>query len=301
MAYYLGIDGGGTKSKAVLTDNNFNLLKEFHSGPTNFLSIGYTRAIDSVMSIIYELDRELNNEPVNILIGTAGAGRKKQANLFREYLVRRIARSNFSLRVTTDFEIALYGAYENNAGAILIAGTGSVLVAKDENGNLTRKGGYGKVLGDPGSGYAIGSEALKTSAKIFDGRIKPNLFTEKIIAEYGICNLDDLINLVNSIDFSPAQVVPLVLECSDERDELCCNILDRQAAALTDLFNSMPADICKNLVFTGNLLTNKNYFSGKVQKLLNENYPGINITAAKHSPEYGAVILEHKLQTSNAE
>ena len=63
----------------------------------------------------------------------------------------------------------MQGAFPNEAGCILIAGTGSIIYGKDENGNIYRVGGFGRLLGDEGSGFSIGRKGLQAAAKYFDG------------------------------------------------------------------------------------------------------------------------------------
>ncbi len=96
------------------------------------------------------------------------------------------------------------GAFSGKPGCILIAGTGSILFGKDKNGLMHRNGGFGRIIGDEGSGHSIGRKGLSAVAKELDGRGKSTLITKMLNKKYNISSASDLIINVYKNNFDIA-------------------------------------------------------------------------------------------------
>ena len=183
MKYLIGIDGGGTKTHCIITNLEGNCLYECFSSPSNFLILGTQKVSETILVLVDECKTKLkiNYKDVEcILIGTTGAGRRSDAerleNDFNNFVKsKNIEIKNF--RVESDARIALEGAFSGKPGSILIAGTGSIMFGKDADGSIHRVGGFGRFIGDEGSGYSIGRKALTAIAKEFDGRGSKTILT----------------------------------------------------------------------------------------------------------------------------
>ncbi|MCL4278865.1 MAG: hypothetical protein KJZ60_04155, partial [Ignavibacteriaceae bacterium] len=100
------------------------------------------------------------------------------------------------VKVISDAHIALEGAFPDSAGCILIAGTGSILFGKDEKGVIHRVGGFGRLIGDEGSGYSIGRKALNAVSKSSDGRGEETLISELLNSKMNSGSANAIINKV---------------------------------------------------------------------------------------------------------
>lgn len=300
MSLFIGIDGGGTKSKCVLTDENLNIIYETQSGPTNFLTIGTDVVANTIFNLFTECcnSQNISLSQVNgIVLGTTGAGRENDAKKLEDSVIKESQKKDSpinSFKVISDARIALEGAFAGNSGSILIAGTGSIMFGKDKDGKIHRVGGCGRLIGDEGSGLTIGRKGLNILSKYFDGRGKDTLLRSKIADEFGINNQTELITKVYSENLSIQKVAPLVMQSAEAGDELCRDILDEETnellmhiAAMSKLLN----EINMKLVFIGGTIATENYYSNMFRKKINQFLPEIEIQQAQYPPEIGAVIF----------
>ena len=141
MALYIGLDGGGTKTKCVLVDEEMNVLSEMIGGPSNFLVFGLDKVTQSLFNLITDCAKQadINLSKIDsILLGTAGAGRRADAERLENSFIQKSNESNISINkfaVESDARIALEGAFSGEPGSILFAGTGSIMFGKDSEGN----------------------------------------------------------------------------------------------------------------------------------------------------------------------
>lgn len=304
----IGIDGGGTKTKLVATDEEYKILVEETGDASNHLSIGLDNAVKNLSQLIESAINKIRRPSLNyyITIGTAGAGRKDDVDLLTGSLKQSLRNKNIpykKIKVVSDAEIAIEGALENEPGVLLICGTGSIVFGKDEKGNIHRVGGFGKLIGDEGSGYSIGRQGINLISKMTDERLPKtklyNLFSEK----FNINSGTELINNVYKHNFDISSVAPLVIQSAEE-DEYCKTILDNEIAEVIIQLKAIKKKIRLekfNLVLVGSLIKENNYYSLLLKDKIHKKFPGINIITPKHTPEYGALILSHKMLRNKEE
>ena len=188
----VGVDGGGTKTHAVVLDANFHVLGEGIAGPSNPLRVGVTNAAAAVREAI---DRACaaaklrRNDIVAAEIGLAGARRDELRARMREAL-NGIGIG--LLEVVGDAEIALYGATGGEPGLVVIAGTGSICYGINARGKTVFAGGWGPVAGDEGSGAWMARLALRAIAKAVDGRGPKTSLTEAAVTYFHVTAPEDL-------------------------------------------------------------------------------------------------------------
>lgn len=303
MKYYIGIDGGGTKTRCVLTDNLLKVLQTEESIAANPLAVGFEKSAECLSNLIESVieKEQLNFEMIeSIGVGLAGAGRIENREKLQKIILEKFSDNKHLLgkiKIFTDAEITLEGVFYGEAGAILIAGTGSIIYGKDENEKIFRVGGFGKTIGDEGSGYAIGRKGLAAIAKYFDGRGKGTSLVNKINGQFGIQDSNQLINKIHTENFDIAAIAKLVIYCADEGDDICKNILDQESdellyhiSALMKEMNVNKLDLC----LSGSLLINKNCYSNLLETKIRRSFHQINIKQAAYPPEMGAILLAKK-------
>ncbi len=300
MSFFIGIDGGGTKTKCVLSDENLNVIYEAQSGPSNFLTIGTEVVTETILNLINDCCNSQNislSQIDGIVLGTTGAGRENDANKLERTVIAKFNSQSLKLnffKVISDARIALEGAFAGNSGSILIAGTGSIMFGKDQDGNIHRVGGCGRLIGDEGSGLTIGRKGLNILSKYFDGRGKDTLLRSKIAHEFDIANQTELITKVYSENFSIQKVAPLVMRSAEEGDDACANILDEETNELLMHIIAMSKLLNENnmkVVFIGGTIATENYYSNMFKNKINQFLTEIQIQQAQYPPEIGAVIF----------
>lgn len=307
--YFIGIDGGGTKSKLVLVNENLKILSEQNSGGTNLLSVGIDNASKIFLQLIEKAVSSINitsSEIKGLAIGTAGAGRKEQAISLKNKLSKILQKEKYPVKniiITSDADITLKGAFPNSAGIILIAGTGSILYGKDENGKSFRIGGMGKLIGDEGSGFSIGKKGLSIVSKIFDGRAKENMLFKMFKETFEIETQSEMIDLVYKEDFSIARFAEFVIEAASKGDIFSQNILFAESKELLEHITSAinllnPAKL--NLALSGSLLATENDYSKMLKNKISNKFDKIKICSSKYSPEIGAALLSIENYISNS-
>ena len=160
--FIIGIDGGGTKTAAVIADVQGTILARRSGGPANFHISGVERASRTIVALMKDCcvsaGCSLNDVGASI-IGLAGAGRAGDKKEIAKGILKVASSKNVKLRnlsIESDARVALEGAFKGGPGIVVIAGTGSIVYGKDVNGNIHRAGGWGRILGDEGSGFSIG-------------------------------------------------------------------------------------------------------------------------------------------------
>ena len=188
----IGIDGGGTKTDAVIMDANYRVLGEGVAGPSNPLRVGIVKAAAAVREAIDKTCQAAQVQRRDIQaaeVGLAGARREELRSRMREALSNTgIAQ----IEVVSDADIALYGATDGEPGVVVIAGTGSVCCGINGRGKQMCAGGWGPIVGDEGGGSWIARQALRAIARGADGRGPETRMTAAAIAYFHITTADDL-------------------------------------------------------------------------------------------------------------
>ena len=188
----IGIDGGGTKTEAVIMDANHRVLGEGIAGPSNPLRVGIVKAAAAIREAIDKACQAAQVQRTDIQaaeVGLAGARREGLRSRMREALSNTgIAQ----IEVVSDADIALYGATDGEPGVVVIAGTGSVCCGINGRGKQMCAGGWGPIVGDEGGGSWIARQGLRAIARAADGRGPETRMTAAAIAYFHITTADDL-------------------------------------------------------------------------------------------------------------
>ncbi|MGA8983873.1 MAG: BadF/BadG/BcrA/BcrD ATPase family protein, partial [Candidatus Acidiferrales bacterium] len=151
--YFLGLDGGGTKTDCFLVDGSGEVLARATAGPSNPLRAGYAKAwfaLSDAADVVLERQRLKAGDIHGICAGIGGAGRESVARRIATFLERGFPEATVS--ITTDLAITLHAAVGDKEGIILMIGTGSGAYGRDAKGHTARAGGRGPWFSDEGSG-----------------------------------------------------------------------------------------------------------------------------------------------------
>ena len=298
--YFIGIDGGGTKSKLVLVNRKLEILSEQIGGGTNLLITGTANAAKIFLQLINKAIAEINislSEINGITIGTAGAGRHKQIKLLKNKLSNLLINEEYlskNISITNDAEITLKGAFPNNDGIILIAGTGSILYGKDKYGKIFRIGGMGKLIGDEGSGYSIGKKGISLVSKMFDGRESPSALYDDFMNTFKIRTQAEMINAIYNKDFDISGFAEYVINAAEKGNEKSIGILETESDELLKHIQASLKILGNGkikLSLSGSLIAKTNYYSALLKRKISEKFKNVNLYKPKYSPEIGAALL----------
>lgn len=238
MAYYLGIDGGGTKTRCVLGDE-MTVLATAMSGGSNIVRLGETQTREALHTAIRQVCATANISPAQIravCIGAAGADRPEIVAKIRAILAELIAETaRPKIEVVGDMAIALEAACGAGPGVIAIAGTGSIAYGRDATGHTARAGGWGFAVSDEGSGHWIGRRAVSAILSAHDQGLETTL-SAMVLQAWKLNTLDELVQQANSTpppDFP--RLFPIVLRAADEDDSVARSLLTDAGAKLGSL------------------------------------------------------------------
>ena len=229
MNYVVGVDGGGTKTAGLLVDVEGRVRARAAVGPTNYQIVGAEGIRREIPRLVGQLFREAGIEPQRlacIALGLAGVGRPGEP----EAVAREIRRLDLAAEVVVDHDamIALVGALVDRPGLIIIAGTGSIVLGRNERGERTRVGGWGYLLGDEGGGFFIARAGLATVMRAYDGRQEKTLLTERMLAALGLSDPQEIIPRVYRQGMSHtemADLAPVVFQAASEGDPAAAGII----------------------------------------------------------------------------
>jgi glucosamine kinase len=244
-SYFLGFDGGGTKTDCVLADAEGHVVARASAGPSNPVRTGYTRAWFSLSDAA---DSVLKQEKIHsghirgICAGLGGAGRSGVARRVTTFFEHGYP--NARVRVTTDLEIALEAAFGSGEGIILLAGTGSAAFGRDASGRTARAGGRGPWFSDEGSAFDIGRRAVQAVALAEEHRGPTTALSGRIFEFHQCRNWDQL---GEQITKNPDSVFPrtfsLVATLADEGDAVARGILAGAAVSLAGLVECVASEL----------------------------------------------------------
>lgn len=185
MTYFLGVDGGASKTAALVTDEEGRALGDGVAGPSNHLRVGIetaARNIERAVNKALVAADVASREIVWAYCGIAGADHPAHRQEVVDSLSIFFPRGNFT--VDNDARIALTGAVGFGAGVVVIAGTGSVAYGRNDAGEEWRAGGWGPTLGDEGSGFFIARGGMSAVLREYDGRGPATMMTEMLRREF---------------------------------------------------------------------------------------------------------------------
>ncbi len=291
--YIAGIDGGGTHTRLELRDEANQFLRRETFGPFNLNSIGEA-AFRKLLKEVFAACGDMT-QCKSICFGAAGISNPKVKEILAQELEYAGFAGNWYL--CGDQEIALRGAMDT-PGVAVIAGTGSICFGKNGAGETARSGGYGHLIDDGGSGYALGRDVLSAAVRAFDGR---GIGTDLLQAVYdqlgGNCP-QDIVSFVYSPNTDKSMVAKfshIALNLAGQGSGEACAILEREAEELCALVaavqNRLNLQGCP-IALLGGLISEENPYRSIVVKELSK--LGIPIAPA-HDALWGAAQMAWEL------
>lgn len=240
---YLGVDGGGTKTHAVLFNEDGQAIGEGFSGASNPLRVGVETALTNIFQATDAACDAANKSRGDIVSATCGLAGVRRGDL-RQRLRERIADTlgTKSVEVITDADIALFGTSLGKAGVVVIAGTGSVCLGRNEKGETAIAGGWGPIAGDEGGGISIARRGLQAIAKALDGRGEPTELSEAGKNYFRASSAENLLIAIYAPQMDNKRIAgfaKLVAETARAGDKIAAKILCEAGAELGSAVNAV--------------------------------------------------------------
>jgi N-acetylglucosamine kinase-like BadF-type ATPase len=312
MAYYLGIDGGGTKTRCVLGNEN-NVLARAECGGSNIVRLGEARAREALHAAIRQVCTAAKisaQEIAALCIGASGAGRPEIAAKIRAMIAELdLQLPQQRIQVVGDTVIALQAAFGSGPGVITIAGTGSIALGRDAVGQTARAGGWGFAISDEGSGQWIGRQAISAVLRARDQQSETALTASPLAAgileTWKLANFDALVVFANSTpppEFP--RLFPVVLRAAEAGDRLASGILTRAGAELAELAAMVlqrlaPAPPYVPVATTGSVFRQSAEVRHVFYNQLKGSFPGIELRNDFVDPVMGALALARAAGRAN--
>jgi N-acetylglucosamine kinase-like BadF-type ATPase len=298
----MGIDGGGSTLRIAITDENLSIVARYTGSTANPNLIGHDVARDHIQSSITKILREVHLEASNITavgIGIAGAS-NLHSEIWLRSVIQPILPDSFVVP-SSDLEIALVGALGQRHGILVLSGTGSAVFGVSPSGETLQLGGWGYLLGDEGSGYWIGLQALKRIIQDEDEAYDEfvncdnSSLNQRILQHLQLTKPRDLIHWLYRSDQPPAthiaSLTRLIVDEANNGNWDAINLLQSASHHLANkvdlMVRRLAFDENPQIAFAGGLLENDNRLSHElVQRLELATHP-----TAQYSPVIGGALL----------
>jgi N-acetylglucosamine kinase-like BadF-type ATPase len=296
MAYFLGLDAGGTKTTCALADDTQVLAREI-GGSIKPLRVTIEQAQQNLAALLNKIGKQSSVDLSTIsasCIGAAGA-RLPQTDGWMRQILSQCASGE--IVVCGDEEIALDAAFPGATGVLAMAGTGSNVMGRTSRGEMLNVGGWGPVLGDQASGHWIGVQALRSACRARDFG-QPTLILDRAIRHWSANSLDEIVDIGNRTpppDFS--QLAPIVFECAEQGDAVALTVLELGGRILGEdaveafrhVRNLDPDAPVPGIAYTGSILEKVGFVRQSMIETIHRSLPSVYILPEAVDPIQGAL------------
>lgn len=314
---FLAVDGGGTKSLCYFFDRHGYIRGQGRSGSCNYQGVGKEAAVRELIHAIrnaledgkLEGNGEVGETELETdcaALGIAGLDTEYDRSIILELVEEALQHLRIRAKrliIENDGFAALLGATNGQPGILMIAGTGSIVYGVNDQGEVARAGGWGHRVGDEGSGYWIGKQAIIHILKTMDGRVAPNKLAEHILPYLDLKDPEDLFNWTYNSSYSVekvAELSSLVSQAHSQGDQVAQSIMIQAAE---QLFTCAKAVIERinlyrqpfQIILQGGVLQNNAFVREYVTNQFNTFAPSGQIENKNKEPIYGmmALALDH--------
>ncbi|MDB6018950.1 MAG: N-acetylmuramic acid 6-phosphate etherase [Pedosphaera sp.] len=293
--FFLGIEGGGTHTVALMADAQCRLLHRLEAGPANLKLLSDAQLVQLLRSIAIAFP-----QPDAVGIGLAGA--RTETDWQRIRLAAAKVWPQIPCLATNDLETALHAVQQMNGDSsttkvLILSGTGSCCYGQNSDGKIVKVGGWGHLLGDDGSGYEIGLRALKTVVFHYDrDGLWPRL-GQKLLHRLLLNEPNELIAWAQTAaKASVADLAVAVFNAANHGDRLAKEILADAANSLADAALACARQLVGtktpvHFIMAGSVLLKQPLFARRIAQQLRQHRRNAVVSSIKRESVWGAVTL----------
>lgn len=291
--WYIGMDVGGTNVDCVAVDESGSSSEAHQARPFGVLPEIAARDV----LVNFMKSSRLKKSDISIVSIGWKQGRNKMK---AEEMMHVMAKAGIRSEVYWDAETAFKGAIPTGAGVIALSGTGSVIYGKTSKGKVLSSAGWSAILGDPGSAFAIGKEAITSALCIRDGACEDDKLTHAIPDAINM-SLDELIFLadadLNSVVPKIASVAQIVFKLANQGNLECTRICESAAKDLAShlmtIMNQWPGSEPLVISYAGRLMLAQPNYRQAIKRYLSESKIDIEWREPVFRPPHGAILLQY--------
>lgn len=296
MTYVLGFDGGGTKTECVLMDSSDHVVARTFAGPSNPFRIGVEPAVLAVQEAAHLALREAQLDLS--AIAAVGAGLAGTANpdlRERAHSALQTAFPGVPVTLLTDLEAALAAAGEGPV-IVLVAGTGSAALGRNQRREINRAGGYGPSSSDHGSAFDVGRQVIAAATKAHTDTAAPSALEKEVLLLLGCTSWAELLRRAESApdDVYP-RIFPVIATAADAGDVAVREILLSAVAELSALAQEVANRLGLHqnsfrLAKTGGMFGRSSFFDAQFDATMTKLFPHAEIGGLRISPAEAAAL-----------
>ncbi len=296
--FVIGVDGGGSKTEAVILDVVGLELGRWRDGSSNLHIVGKQGVREALAASMQGAASAAGvdlSQAAAVVWALAGAGRPDDARILRALQAELLPETPG--RVVPDAVAALVGGVGARFGVVAISGTGMMVYGEDGRGASARAGGWGHLL-DGGSGYAIALDALRAIARADDGYDLPTRLTSRILSALQLPSPQHLISWLYAPERKPDQIAalaPWVLDEAEAGDlmavEAVLQAADALAAGVDAVARQLALKDAFPLVLSGGLLTGNAFYRAVVTQSIRTRVPAARPMPPRADAATGAALL----------
>jgi len=238
--YILGIDGGGTKTRAAILDEGGHLLGTGIGGPSNYDDIGAKVAQKNIGATVEAAWKSAGIRPQPFgaaFLGVAGVVSPTDRQIIHQIAMNLKLASPNKVGVDHDCRVALAGGLTGRPGIVLIAGTGSSCFGMNEKGDGWRSGGWGELISDEGSSYWLGVQAMIMTVRAYDGRGKATVLFDRVMQQLKLEHINEVMHHLYSKGMTRPEIAKLatiVIEAARAGDQVAQQLIQQAVDDLVD-------------------------------------------------------------------
>lgn len=289
--YFLGIDGGGTKTTCLICDEGLNEIYRCVGSSINFYSEGLSRARKNMEDMLAQIKKDTGISRFDgVCVGSSALFGRADEKTMHDFCDGVFDCGNIIM--DSDLFIALKATGQRNC-AVVIAGTGSMAAGFNEKGEIITKGGYGYILGDEGSGYRIALDGIREAVRCLDGTGESTLLGEYLLEFSEVKAKEELVDKFYSPEKDRKALAAFsqsVSLAAEKGDRVALGILKNQAERLSETVNALVGEMPEKpyVALFGGVFQHSEIFRNHFMSLMENKVSGCELMAKE--PVYGACL-----------
>lgn len=301
MRYFLGVDGGASKTHALVVDETGSVLGFGRGGPSNHQVYGLQPAINELMSAAMSALDHAGLSPSAIAVGyfcLAGADLPEDYTMLQE-AVEALNLGQCTV-VKNDTMAALRSGTTRSWGVVVICGTGFNAAGRSPDGREIVLPGLGPISGDWGGGYALSQEMIRLVMRAWDGRGRITLLTGMVLGALSVNSVENLLTMLYHEQINSRELldlVPLLFDAAEAGDEAAKDLVVRMGIEVAVTANAIIRRLSiteedVEVVLGGSVFKGRgNLMLNTITRLIHEEAPKAHIVKPHYEPVVGAVLL----------